>query len=783
MSLIMGYELKDRWRAGFAWSAERGGPGFCIRRFRRSFDLSSVPKEFLVSVSADSRYRLFVNGHRAGRGPLKGEPRRYHYETYDIANLLQAGRNIIAAEVVWFGLNALNSEVHSGYAGFLFQGPQDVGIDTPNGWKVDVDQAISADTTPYISNAQSFLDHWEHVDGNLYPGGWSEIDFDDSDWEKAIFVCPADVNPSWGEMHQIWNLVPRDVPMLIEEPRRFTRTLCNMQESEHLFDNSPIGWELASGQEGEIVLDAGELTTGFPEFHFEGGKGRAVEIIYGEQVHEVAKDDAGKTQYRKKTIRDELENGAIIGYQDTVTLPGNSFYYEPFHWRTFWFIRIKVSAGEDTFTLKDTSYRFTTWPQELKADYESSDPDSRKMLEISWHTLQLCSHETYEDCPYYEQLNYILDTRNEALCSLAMAGETQLPRRSILLFRNSMLPDGMIHCRVPSRRPQRIPYFALAWVLMVRDYWEWVGPRDVDFIRSNLFAVDGVLTWFREHLRDDNLVGKLPAWNPIGAHGEGESMLAKAVKDGGSTYMSSFYLTAMNAAIGLHREVGYEGDADRWILWAEKIKSAINDLCWDKDQGLFAESPELIGQPVSQHSQVQPVLAGVTAPDQCQQIMEKLLSGTMAGQMLKPYGYYLARALEQMDHYHEFHTYQLEDYRQMMRRHLSTWQEGREPGRSDCHAWSAWPAVDFLTTVLGIKPAKPGFEEIIIKPQFIYDYARGQMPTVQGEIKVDWKKHGSRIELSVSGPYGIPIIVQLPGLKRQCFSDGGDVHVDTNIEA
>ena len=69
MSLIVDYGIEGRWRAAFAWSAERGGPGFCIRRFRRSFDLDSAPDEFLVSVSADSRYRLFVSGRRAGRGP------------------------------------------------------------------------------------------------------------------------------------------------------------------------------------------------------------------------------------------------------------------------------------------------------------------------------------------------------------------------------------------------------------------------------------------------------------------------------------------------------------------------------------------------------------------------------------------------------------------------------------------------------------------------------------------------------------------------------------------
>ncbi len=170
------------------------------------------------------------------------------------------------------------------------------------------------------------------------------------------------------------------------------------------------------------------------------------------------------------------------GYRDTVTLPGGEFRYEPLHWRTFWFVRVAVSAGDEPFELADFTYRFTTYPQTLLAEYDSSAPDAAQMMEVSWRTLQLCSHETYEDCPYYEQLNYIYDSRNEALQSLALAGETALPRRTIRLFRDSMRPDGLVHARVPSRRKLRLPHFALFWVLMVEDYWRWTG--DAEFVRS-----------------------------------------------------------------------------------------------------------------------------------------------------------------------------------------------------------------------------------------------------------------------------------------------------------
>jgi hypothetical protein len=39
--------------------------------FRRAFDLAAAPREALAHVSADGRYRLFVNGTYVGRGPAR----------------------------------------------------------------------------------------------------------------------------------------------------------------------------------------------------------------------------------------------------------------------------------------------------------------------------------------------------------------------------------------------------------------------------------------------------------------------------------------------------------------------------------------------------------------------------------------------------------------------------------------------------------------------------------------------------------------------------------------
>ncbi|MFL7807855.1 MAG: alpha-L-rhamnosidase N-terminal domain-containing protein, partial [Anaerolineae bacterium] len=282
MSLQLGRSLTERWLASLAWSAEMPGSAFTMCLFRRGFELADVPPELVAFVSANSRYRLWVNGQPVGRGPLKGTCEHYHYEAYDLAPYLAEGKNVLAAEVRWFGEVTPTSEVHGPRPWFLVQGPLLAGLDTPEGWRVFTDRSVSPDTKAYIANAHHFLGHWERVDGRESLHGWTEVDFNDGEWAVAERVGAADVAGTWGESHPEQTLYPRDVPALVEEPRRFVRTWRDGYEYVHLFGEEPTGWELEAGEGGEIVLDAGALTTGYPQLVFDGGADRTVELIYGE---------------------------------------------------------------------------------------------------------------------------------------------------------------------------------------------------------------------------------------------------------------------------------------------------------------------------------------------------------------------------------------------------------------------------------------------------------------------------------------------------------------------
>jgi hypothetical protein len=81
-----------------------GRPGRRVRRvhFRKTLELPARPDSFVVHVSADNRYKLYVNGRQVSLGPARGDLDHWFYETVNIAPHLKAGKNVLAA-VVWNG--------------------------------------------------------------------------------------------------------------------------------------------------------------------------------------------------------------------------------------------------------------------------------------------------------------------------------------------------------------------------------------------------------------------------------------------------------------------------------------------------------------------------------------------------------------------------------------------------------------------------------------------------------------------------------------------------------
>ena len=70
--------------------------------FRKVVSLNTLPTRVPARITADSRYALYINGKEAFRGPIRSQPRRMHYDLFDLAPYLKTGENIIAVYVKFY---------------------------------------------------------------------------------------------------------------------------------------------------------------------------------------------------------------------------------------------------------------------------------------------------------------------------------------------------------------------------------------------------------------------------------------------------------------------------------------------------------------------------------------------------------------------------------------------------------------------------------------------------------------------------------------------------------
>src|SRR6185437_9118738 len=113
-----------------------------VYHFRKHFTLEAAPQHFIVHLSADNRYRFFVNGKAVCSGPARSDLAHWNFETVDLAGDLRPGENVIAALVWNMGEYAAVAQI-SNQTAFVAQGDDAAAaiVNTNRSWKVLQDSA------------------------------------------------------------------------------------------------------------------------------------------------------------------------------------------------------------------------------------------------------------------------------------------------------------------------------------------------------------------------------------------------------------------------------------------------------------------------------------------------------------------------------------------------------------------------------------------------------------------------------------------------------------------
>jgi len=723
---------------------------FGVYHFRRTFELQAKPESFVIHASGDNRYQLFVNGEKASTGPARGDLNHWRYETIDIARYLRSGRNVLAA-VVWnFGSLAPMAQT-TNQAGFLLEGDgsSERIVDTNQSWRCIRDKAYSplpvtnADVRGYFVAGPG-----EHIDGKLYPWGWESADYDDSGWSAAHVLGPGSPRDA-SDGPTRWMLVPREIPMMEESPERLERIRQSTgATAPDGFPREPVAFDIPADREARMLLDQAHLTTAYPEVTFTGGKGTSVSLGYAESLM-VPGDYKGTFQ---KGNRDEVAGKVFAGYKDVFELDGGAQrVYRPLWWRTYRYLELTIRTGDEPLTIQDLRGIYTGYPFQRRARLEGGPPEISKILDVGWRTARLCAHETYMDCPYYEQLQYAGDTRVQALVSLYMTGDGRLMKNAIRLLNDSRTAEGATYSRAPSRLQQYIPPFSLWWIGMVHDYWMY--QDDPDLVRQMLPGVRSVLAFFGSHQKQNRSLGAMPWWNFVDWTKEWRGGVPPAGQDGSSAPLDLQLLLGYQWASEMEGSLGSRAIAGEYRQEAVGLGQTIGRLYRDGSKQLFADTPDK--KAFSQHTNALAILAGVVAGEEARALIGRIVADRSIVQCSIYFRHYLNSALckaGEGDRYLEM----LGPWRTMLDRGLTTWAETEDPSRSDCHAWGASPNFELFRTVLGIDSAAPGFKRVIIRPYLGgLTSVSGAIPHPQGEIAVRLIRDGETLQAEISLPEGV----------------------------
>jgi hypothetical protein len=752
------------WPCAWIGCSHPDAPPFVVA-YRRHFALDYAAT-VRVHVTADERYELFLDGTRIGRGSERGDAHNWFFETYDLP--LQAGPHVLVAQVWALGTDAPVAQM-SVYPGFLLSSQEEAYLPLLGTgvapWQVKPLGGYQwVDAVPRSSGAYFAVGSNVVIDGHQFPWGFERGD--GPDWEPAR-VLDLGVNGATRVEYAAAHLLqPATLPPMLDQPCppgrvRIVTAPPNddvaaiaLRRADHLGEEQAAWSALLHDQQPvtipphtrrRVVIDLQQYYCAYPELVVGGGNGSTLRVNWAESLF---LEPEAKTKGNRSAVADKY----FVGFGDTF-LPdgGGQRTFRSLWWGCGRYVELVVTTGAEALTLQRLTLHETRYPLQMESTFAASDARMEHIVPVMVRALQMCSHETYMDCPYYEQLMYVGDTRLEVLATYMLTRDDRLPRKALRMFDASRLPRGLTQSRYPSRVTQIIPPFSLWWVAMVHDYALW---RDgLALVRDLMPGVREVLDRFHNFLNADGLVEAPPGWNFMDWAIEWKDGVPPDGELGVSGVINWQFALVLRLAARLEAWLGETELAVRARNRAEALAGRLVDHFWDEQRGLFADDRGR--QHFSEHSQCLALLSGLLDAARHQRTARGLLHAPDLVRTTIYFSHYLLEtyaALGRIDALVE----RLQLWFDLPAQGFTTTVESPEPSRSDCHAWGAHPLYHYFASIVGIRPQTPGFQHVEIKPQFgALNEVRGTLVHPRGQIAFDLQAEDGMLAGQITLPPGV----------------------------
>jgi alpha-L-rhamnosidase len=717
-----------------------------VLAFRLVLD-SPVALAARLHVSADERYELWCDGERVGGGPERGDEWHWAFESWDLR--LAPGRHVLTARVWAFGRLAPWAQRSLG-AGFLCAAEGDHAVRFATGqapWQV------------------RRLDGWSFADPSAAAGtgvgtGPSE------QWDSAAWWDPADAagDPAWvepkaGEPGNNGDHVLLSPRRLLEPARLAPQAEAPLtglvvaaadgQAGSACWTGpgSDAGWSallagqaltIPAGGRRRVLIDLGTYACGRPLVQA-AGQGR-ITLAVGEAL----------SAEGRKGGRDAIAGKRLAVEADALVV-ARPCRWQPLWWRAGRWLEVVAEAGAAPLRLEALGFTTTGYPWAVTGGSLGSDAGTAAIHAACERTWRACAHETFMDCPHYEQLMYVGDTRVQALLSYVLSADDALPRKALALFDSGRaVGRGLVPDAYPAGCSKLIPPFALWWVAMVHDHAWWRGGATA----AHLPGVRAVCQRFRGECGADGLWRSSAHWNYLDWCGGWTHGVPPGGDEGGINASFNWQLVhALGQWAELEDAGGEPEQAALARRWRAETLAGLRARCWDAARGAFAEQPG--GAVFSEHAQALALLSGALDDGERAGVGAALTGGALVAASCY-FSHYLFDALAALER-SDLLLARLEAWKASLALGLRTTPEGFGGEiRSDCHAWSAHPLYHHLATLLGVRPAAAGFARVRIAPRpGPLERIEGRVAHPRGTIHVLVERRGAGITATVDLPAGL----------------------------
>ncbi len=692
--------------------------------FKKVVNFESFDK-VIFRLSADTRYRFYVNGRYVCEGPCQSGSDVKYYEVTDVTPFIKVGKNVIEVKV-WHIVGKFDD--------FIFTGA--LRKDTPALWaewevfKGDNVELYGTDDTWDLERETSYK--FIKQIGFIHPSEKDGVRLRKKMDCSVLRETDRFAQYFLGGCKEFYPLKESLLPQMQELPHK---SFVIVKEGRNFTE-----------------LDAGKNITAKLKFNFFAEEKTTIKIFYSESYYK--KDAEGK---RYKAKRDDASGELYNVLYDSVVMDCGEKEFEPLWWKSFRFIRIESDKPIKFFA----SYGEYYYPLNIVGTFSTPKNEYKQIFDVSVQTLKNCMHEVFVDCPFFEQQQYCMDTALESLFAMTLSNDYRLTVKAISDLACSQGEDGFLAANWPSHAPKQIiPTFSIFWILLLNNYLKYSG--DVKTVKKYFGTATKIIEAFETLLNEKGVVGKsafwefldwVPEWNQSKGHPHTADENAMSV-----------YSMMFSFGLGLCSELAESIDRPKlkeyYLDRQKQLNENIVNAYYDKERQLFKDTE--VGE-YSVHTAVWSILCGIKTGEEAKKIIQRVIEEKLPKPSFSMNFFYF-RALELAGVYKDYFYELMGEWGRMLELNCTTWCENQKNPRSDCHGWSATLIYELISCVAGIKPIGYNGDMVKISPVKIagLEEFSARLPFKGGVVEVKVKED----KLMASAPDGVNMLINVDGCDK-----------------